>query len=272
MNLKSIFRSLVTTRFFNLLLILPLLLSLSFTPPAEAQAQPENTVPIGAALSALSDSAVQPAALNFTQIAAGDSHTCALTAGGGVKCWGSNGMGSTPVNIVGLSSGVTALAAGGGHACAVTAGGGVKCWGSNGSGELGDGTATPRSTPVDVVGLSSGVTALAAGYAHTCAVTAGGGVKCWGDNQATQLGDGTGAWQRTTPVDVVGLSSGVVALTAGWYHTCALTAGGGVKCWGWNTFGEMGDGTTTQRPTPVDVSDWRAASSRWRRAIFTPAR
>ncbi|MEO8604797.1 MAG: hypothetical protein ABI629_19665, partial [bacterium] len=95
--------------------------------------------------------------------------------------------------------------------------------------------------------------ALAAGGSHNCALTAGGGLKCWGANYAGQLGDAT-TTLRTTPVDVSGLSSGVLALAAGRSHTCALTAGGGVKCWGYNGYGQLGDATTTLRTTPVDVS------------------
>jgi alpha-tubulin suppressor-like RCC1 family protein len=96
------------------------------------------------------------------------------------------------------------------------------------------------------------VAAIAPGQYHTCALTAGGGVKCWGNNLYGQLGDGT-TTQRTTPVDVSGLTSGVAAIAVGWYHTCALTAGGGVKCWGYNLYGQLGDGEFGYSPTPVDV-------------------
>jgi len=199
-------------------------------------------------------------------IAARGYHTCALTGGGAVKCWGENNVGQlgdgtvgtnrlTPVDVAGLAGGVVAIAAGGVHTCALTSGGAVKCWGYNHAGQLGDGTVgTTRLTPVDVAGLASGVVAIAAGGSHTCALTRGGAVKCWGENASAQLGDGTVGASRLTPVDVVGLASGVVAIAAGGSHTCALTRGGAAKCWGRNDDGRLGDGTVrTIRLAPVDV-------------------
>jgi len=208
------------------------------------------------------------------QIEAGAGMTCALTTSGGVKCWGRNDFGSlgdgtttnrsTPVDVAGLTSGVSAITSQCAHTCALTTGGGVKCWGNNFSGELGDGTTTQRLTPVDVSGLTSGVMSISSGYAHTCALTTGGGVKCWGDNQYGQLGDGT-TTQRLTAVDVTGLTSGVAVLSAGTLHTCAITTSGVMKCWGDNQYGQLGDGTTTQRLTPVDVifSSASAAATTW---------
>lgn len=210
-------------------------------------------------------------------VVAGWRHSCAITSAGGVKCWGNNHDGQvgdgtqidrgTPQDVVGLMTRVTAIAAGERHTCALTMGGGVRCWGNNHDGELGDGTRTDRVTPVDVVGLTSGVAAIAVGWRHSCALTTNGVVKCWGNNHDGQLGDGTTV-DRMMPVEVVGLSGGVKAIAARWRHTCALTAAGGVKCWGGNHHGEVGDGTRTDRNKPVDVagltSGVKAIASGWR--------
>jgi alpha-tubulin suppressor-like RCC1 family protein len=222
--------------------------------PVEEGQQSAVLAPLGSVAGSATWSSASFTATQM-QVAAGGGHTCALTTGGGVKCWGYNDQGQlgdgsssvqyTPVNVVGLSSGVTAITAGYVHTCALTTGGGVKCWGYNGYGQLGDGSASNQYTPVNVVGLSSGVTAITAGYVHTCALTTAGGVKCWGYNGSGQLGDGS-ASNQYIPVNVSGLGSGVAAITAGGYHTCALTTGGGVKCWGYN-------GSSNQY-IPVNVS------------------
>lgn len=180
-------------------------------------------------------------------IVAGVSHTCGLTADGWVKCWGggilgdgnSNANPNTPVDVVGLTSGVKDIAAGHNYSCALTITGGVKCWGYNNYGELGDGTNITRLTPVDVFGLSSGVKDITAGRYHSCALMESGEVKCWGYNGWGSLGDGTNITSYT-PVNVVGLSTGVQALTEGSdAHTCVLTSTGGVKCWGFNAYGQL---------------------------------
>ncbi len=214
-------------------------------------------------------------------VGAGGDHTCALTTAGGVKCWGGNtwgqlGDGTTtnrpaPVDVAGLATGIQAISLGYGSTCALTTGGEVKCWGHNADGQLGDGTYTDRTTPVLVAGLS-GATAIASGgidnsvmfTGHTCALiaapgAAGGDLKCWGRNVDGELGDGTVGTNRSTPVSVVGFAPGEIqAVTAGYGYTCALTTAGAVKCWGSNSWGQLGDGTTASRTTPAVVGSLSA--------------
>ncbi len=203
-------------------------------------------------------------------VSAGVHHTCAITGAGAVVCWGGNFAGqvgdgtttdrSTPTPVIGLASGAVAVATGYYHTCAVTGGGAVQCWGAYG--EPGDGTTLPAygKTPAPIAGLGSAVTALAAGRTHTCALTTGAGMLCWGGNAHGQLGDGT-ATDRIMPTPVTGLSSGVMAITAGEWHTCALTTGGVVSCWGYGAYGGLGDGTRNDRSTPVTVTIPTAAAT-----------
>jgi len=210
----------------------------------------------------------------IARVTAGSQFSCALGTTGGVSCWGINnngqlgngtaGSGTQPlaVGVTGFPAmaGATYLASGFSHSCVVTATGGVKCWGANFANELGDNSDHApdffSATPVEVVvgGLPfTGAVSLSAGSDHTCALTSAGGVKCWGDNFFGEVGDGSAAFTVPTPVDVVGLTSGVAAIVSGKYHTCALTTTGAVKCWGDNSEGQLGDGTDTQRNTPVDT-------------------
>ena len=107
--------------------------------------------------------------------------------------------------------------------------------------------------PVLVPGLSSGIAAVSAGDAQACVLTTWGAAECWGDNNHGQLGDGT-ATDSVVPVNVVGLGSGVVAISAGGSFSCALTSEGAVKCWGANINGALGDATTIDSPVPVEVA------------------
>jgi len=186
-------------------------------------------------------------------ITAGRYQTCALLTTGGVKCWGSNSVGqlgngtdgttNSPVDVSGLTSGVTAISAGERHTCALLTSGGVKCWGSNLYGQLGNGLTTGYSsnaTPVDVTGLTSGVTAITTGGQNTCALLVTGGVKCWGLGTGGQLGFSEPRTNAATPVDVAGLTSGVTAIATGEAHSCALLNSGGIKCWGFDGYGQLG--------------------------------
>ncbi len=197
------------------------------------------------------------------QISAGGYTTCALTTEGGVKCWGENHFGelgngtnqlyhTTAVDVEGLAIDIVAISAGASHVCAITVAGGLKCWGNNRDGQLGNGLYKDSSIPVDVVGLTSGVAAVAAGNGSTCALTTEGGAKCWGNDTFGSLGNGELA-STPIPTDVIGLSTGVAAIAGSGSHTCALTTEGDIKCWGYNFYGEVGDGTRINQETPVDV-------------------
>jgi alpha-tubulin suppressor-like RCC1 family protein len=102
-------------------------------------------------------------------------------------------------------------------------------------------------------GLNSGVASISAGGLHTCAVTTGGAAKCWGHNVFNQLGNASTIPSTLVPVAVVGLSSGIKSVAAGGTHTCAVTTDNRVKCWGDNENGRLGDGTTVQKDSPIDV-------------------
>ncbi len=200
----------------------------------------------------------------FTALAA----DCAITTAGGVVCWGNNVNGilgagfnilgsSTPVPITSLASGVTAISSSYGHACAL-AGGQAWCWGNDDSGQIGDGGPhTTRFSPMLVTALGSDVLAVAAGGSSTCALVgldaAHRAVKCWGANYSGQLGDGTNQ-ASDTPVTVQGLPGDVVALAPGGDHYCVLSSAGGVRCWGANFFGQLGDGLYDNSNVAVQVS------------------
>jgi alpha-tubulin suppressor-like RCC1 family protein len=168
-----------------------------------------------------------------------------------MHCWGGQlanandaGMSAVPTPVPGLTSGVTAISVSisGNLACAILGGGAVECVGENGLGQLGNGSTISSSTPVQVTGLASGVTAVSVGGSTVCAITAEGAVKCWGDNSQGMLGNGTtfaiadadgGGWgMSAVPVQVTGLTSGVTSVSVGLSSACALTAAGGVQCWG----------------------------------------
>jgi hypothetical protein len=158
------------------------------------------------------------------------------------------------VVVTGLSSGVASISAGFDNACAVTTSGAAYCWGDNSNGQLGNGSTTNSLVPVAVTGLSSGVASISAGNGLTCAVTTSGAAYCWGWNGEGDLGIGS-TTGSLVPVAVTGLSSGVASISAGFLHTCAVTTSGAIYCWGHNSNGELGNGSTTKSMVPVLSTD-----------------
>ncbi|HWS15978.1 MAG TPA: hypothetical protein VN450_07285 [Candidatus Methylomirabilis sp.] len=211
-------------------------------------------------------------------VAASYLHTVALKSDGTVRAWGYNRNGelgdntttdrSTPVQVVGPGgtgylTGIVAIAAGDLHTVALKSDGTVWTWGGNSIGQLGDNTTTDRSTPVQVVdpggtGYLTGIVAVAAGAYHTVALKWDGTVWGWGGNFNGQLGDNTFVSPRSTPAQIVGPGgtgylTGIASVAAGGNHSVALKSDGTLRAWGWNFYGELGDNTTTDRSTPVQV-------------------
>ena len=219
---------------------------------------------------------------NITDISAGAFHTCALTTQGNVKCWGNGEYGQLGNNRTSSSPapvdvqhgpqdssplrGIIAISAGQSHTCALTDEGQVKCWGNAQYGQLGEDTVShqgssdttppnplPRPTPlyVHTSAMEStplgGIVAISSGAHHTCALTSEENVKCWGSAYYGQLGNGK-VWRfYSTPQDVHTSErdntplSGITAISAGGNHTCVLTDNAMVKCWGWRQYGQLGD-------------------------------
>ena len=202
--------------------------------------------------------------LKFAQISTSDSHTCGVTTSGGAYCWGTNNMGQLgdgtnttkdmPTPVADMSSGVTKIEAGSAYTCAIK-NGGMYCWGINDYGQLGTGDTTSIRTPQAVVGLSSGVTQIGLtttatyGRRHTCALV-NGGVKCWGFGRYGQVGDGLTTDKVVNPTQVLGLTSGVSAVSVGEGPSCALV-NGGVKCWGNNYHNSLAN-MPSVTATPTD--------------------
>ena len=235
------------------------------------QAQPEGaTCTVGAnGTGEAASASINVAVTCGDPISAGDAHACAVTAAGGVLCWGANDFGqlgngatatpANPVSVVGLpaTASVVSVAAGSKYTCALTSSGSVWCWGDNSAGQLGDGAFTQSSVAVQVLNSAgdaplSGVIAIAAGQNHTCAVAGDGGALCWGDNSHGELGNGSSLGSNL-PVPVSGLTSSVAAISAGSYFSCAVTTGETALCWGQGTSGQLGSGNSIDAAVPTAV-------------------
>jgi alpha-tubulin suppressor-like RCC1 family protein len=215
------------------------------------------------------------------QIAVGAYHSCARMNTGQVKCWGYNfagqlGIGNTTdigdgasemgpnLQAVDLGTGRTAvsISAGNYSTCALLDNSTVKCWGLNDYGQLGLGDTNNRGDAPGEMGDSlpalnfggATPTAVFGGVANNCAIMSTGALKCWGDGSNGAVGDSTAGTARTSPTQVTGLTANVVNVEIGYLSSCAVLSTGAVNCWGMNGFGQLGDGTTTDRNAPVAVS------------------
>ncbi len=197
--------------------------------------------------------------LAFQNVSAGYFHTCGITTGGTVYCWGENnygqlGIGNTKNDSIPRSVAVNfaSVSVGFSHTCALATGGAAYCWGYNADGEVGTGSTstTADSLPMAVSGGLT-FTTLSAGGLHTCALTASGAAYCWGSNSGGELGDGT-ITPRSAPVPVSG-GLAFTTIVAGNSNSCGITTSGAVYCWGANNRGQLGDGTFTQSSVPVRV-------------------
>ncbi len=198
--------------------------------------------------------------LSFSQLSAGDQHTCGVTTANVLYCWGQNrdgrlGDGTTDLRTIPtIVAGVLAfksVTAGGSHTCGITTANVAYCWGENFIGQVGDGTTTTRFSPTAVAGGLTFAT-IRTGFEHTCGVTTGQVAYCWGANTAGQLGDGT-TTAHSVPTAVSG-SLSFAQVSAGTDHSCGVTTANVGYCWGFNDYGRLGDGTSTQHETPVAVS------------------
>jgi alpha-tubulin suppressor-like RCC1 family protein len=203
---------------------------------------------------------------------AGFAHTCAVNEDASTWCWGDNFWGeigdgtttnrSAPTQV-GTGQVWRGVTAGGGHTCGVQLDGTAWCWGRNDEGQLGIGSTDEQHAPTQLGADADWSTVVAGNGLHSCGIRSNGTLWCWGDNRLGQLGDGT-ADDRDAPTQV-GSEGGWMRVVPNGHHTCAVKEDGddpgtfGLWCWGWNGYGQLGDGTTTNRAVPTQVgtsSDW----------------
>ena len=196
-------------------------------------------------------------------------NTASVSRAGSVYAWFDDDAGQLGIGIVGpqystlvpvatkMPAGVSsvAVASGQSHSLAVTSTGGVYAWGFNGSGQLGNGGTANQSVPVKVA-VPSGVnvTAVAAGWDQSLALTSTGAVLAWGLNSHGELGNGSLKNSRVPVAVMLPAGVKVVAIAAGQYHSLAVSSTGTVYAWGDNLYGQLGDGTTGNSSVPVRVS------------------
>ena len=199
--------------------------------------------------------------ISSTNLVYGSTYKIKVTTD--VKDLAGNNLATTYLTSTGFSTAraFSKIAAGAYHSCAIYNDSSLKCWGLNAKGQLGDGTTTNRLTPVSVSNITNPIEIAVGGQTNyaSCAIIYGGTIKCWGDNDYGQLGDGT-TTQRNTPVSVSSITNASKIFLSKYDHSCALLDNSSVSCWGRNNYGQLGDGTTTDRTTPIIVNNISTAT------------
>ncbi len=266
---------------FSLAVLAALLLTLLLAAPANAGPDPKPEGAPAAPADPSSTEAEEAVLSGLTQIDAGYDLSCGRTTTGQVRCWGENDIGQlgqgdrnprtfavTVKNAAGNGplTGVVQVAVGDDHACALLTSGEVRCWGDNSDFELGSGfISNDKTRPVPVVGLNGtgrlrNVVAIGAESDGACALLSNREVRCWGDDDYGQLGNGNPLTDSNKPVVVKGTGGtgrlgNVTQIDPGYDNACARLANGQARCWGYNSEGQLGNNTTTGSPFPVVVKN-----------------
>jgi len=203
-------------------------------------------------------------------IATGDETSCAVVLGGSISCWGQAGSGQlgdgeaygsgVPTTVSGITNATQVSV--GNYVCALLSTGSVDCWGGASEGSLGNGTVEGTETcsggggcstiPVPVSNITS-ATSISVGSNDACAVLASGTIECWGSDGYGELGNGMTGYGSNVPTPVAGITNAIgVSMSAD--NACAVLRTGEVMCWGKNTYGNLGDGTTENSDVPVRVT------------------
>jgi alpha-tubulin suppressor-like RCC1 family protein len=214
-------------------------------------------------------------------VSAGRTHSLAVRCNGSAWAWGDNTCGvlgdntttnrSSPVSVVGDFTDWCQVAAGRTHSLGVRCNGTAWAWGTNSCGVLGDNTVTPKCSPVSVVGEITDWCQVAAGSLHSLAVKRNGTAWAWGNSGAGRLGDNQLDLNRCSPVSVVGGFTDWCQVSAGGGHSLGVRQNGSAWAWGCNQYGRLGDGTTTNKSSPVSVvggfTDWCQVSAGFRHSL-----
>jgi len=213
---------------------------------------------------------------SFVSITAGNAHTCGLLSNGSMMCWGRNnygqiGNGSASADVlnpvfVNSTDSFVSITGGDYHNCGLLENGSMMCWGRNTDGQIGNGSAGGNALNPVFVNTTESFVSITGGESHTCSLLSNGSSMCWGRNDEGQIGDGTNGTDRLNPV-FVNTTESFVSITGVGQHTCGLLSNGSSMCWGYNSDGQIGDGTSgspaNDRLNPVFVNTTETMESRF---------